>query len=114
MSMELALLDVMPDFGETYVNSHVGVVILEMSVLRNAMTHVPGVIISMVCVTQDVYLVGRETSAMMAVTVVHTAMIAKTYAETVLMKAIALILMEHASLDVMLVMWDTCVKHLAT
>lgn len=44
---------------------------------------------------------------------VHTALIANTFVEIVSMKAIALILMEHALLDAMLVMRGTCVKNVS-
>lgn len=39
-------------------------VILEINVLKNAMKHVPNVIMSMVCVTRDVFLAGEVISAM--------------------------------------------------
>lgn len=39
-------------------------VILEINVLKNAMKHVPNVIMSMVCVSRDVFLAGEVISAM--------------------------------------------------
>lgn len=38
-------------------------VILEINVLKNVMTHVPDVIMSMVCVTLDVSLAGEVITA---------------------------------------------------
>ena len=46
-------------------------------------------------------------------TVVHTALTATKFVETVSMKVNVLISMAHASLDAMLVTRETCVKHVS-